>query len=250
MVRRRLSSCPRIVTLYAMGVAIAVLSVGCSSDDVSAPSTITDAGTTTQTDAGVNQDVQQAESDALIEAAPAADVITAVQDSGATDGSGTADQETGSNDFASVRPIFARCTSCHAPSLTEAGTVASLGGLDLVTNGPYVALYNVVAGFCADRKYVNPGHPETSYLINAVSGDFPAESATCTNNDVDGGKPMIRMPAGCNPAGGANPCLPIRFSSSRLGLLAEHSLSTAPCKKVPSPRPRHPQATRRDESAG
>lgn len=104
--------------------------------------------------------------------------------------------------FAAVQSIFARCTGCHSTQLH-----APSGGLDMVVNGVRSALVNVAAGFCADRKYVAPGQPDQSYVINAVTGQFPPVSATCTNNAVDGGTPMSRMPLNCSADGGSNPCL-------------------------------------------
>jgi hypothetical protein len=63
-----------------------------------------------------------------------------------------------------VQPIFdASCTTnCHSGNRPA-------GNLSLVTGAAYAELVNV-ASTCNGRKYVAPGSPETSYLINKVSG--------------------------------------------------------------------------------
>jgi hypothetical protein len=103
--------------------------------------------------------------------------------------------------FAAVKPIFDRCVGCHTSVLPDGGPRTPTGNLDMVKNGVVAAVVNVTAGFCMDRKYIDTANPNNSYVLNAVGGNLPPTTATCTNNTEDGGRPMSRMPLNCVPVG-------------------------------------------------
>ncbi len=177
-------------------------------------STHVDASTSDAGDGAVSNPWDALPTDATDAAAAYADA--APTDSAWSDGaSGDGTTDGAVSTFAAIAPLFAACTRCHTGTSADGGTRSPPGGLDMTTNGIYASLYDIVAPFCQDRKYVDPGRPDTSYLVNALTGTFPADSASCTNNHVDGGRAMFQMPPSCSPDGGTPSC----FTQEQIALV-------------------------------